>query len=320
MSDPLVVAGIDVAKANLDLAVLGVQTQLTRFSNDPAGHSTLAAALVSDRVALVVLEATGGYEVAVTCALQSVHLPVVVINPKQARDFARSMGRLAKTDRVDATMLAELASVLVRRADLGRFLKPLSDSDQQYLAALVTRRSQLIAMLHMERQRLLTTPAKLQPSVEAIIEAVKKQFDDIEEQMNAHLHEHFAELDELLRSAKGIGPIVSATFIAGLPELGQLNRREIAALVGIAPMAWDSGTRHGRRRIIGGRSDARRALYMAALVASRHNPVIKPYYQRLIAAGKARKVALVACMRKLLTILNAMVKNNQPFMNSPADA
>lgn len=310
MSVTSVVVGIDVAKAHVDVCVLGANNQAQRCNNDAEGHSALAALLQPLGVGLVVMEATGGYEAALACALQAASLPVAVVNPRQARDFAKSMGRLAKTDAIDARMLAELAAVLVRRQDLARLLKPLADAQQQWLAALVTRRRQLLTMLGAERQRLQITPAKLHPSIQAIVAAIKAQLDDVEAQMVAHVREHFGQLDRLLQSASGIGAVASATLIAELPELGRLGRREIAALVGVAPMAKDSGHSKGRRRIQGGRFEIRRVLYMAALVASRHNPVIKAFYQRLLAAGKLPKLALVACMRKLLTTLNAMVRTN----------
>jgi len=316
MSASSVVVGIDVAKAHVDVSVLGARLDAQRFDNQAEGHSALTAALKPLGVALVVMEATGGYEIELACALQAAGLPVAVVNPRQARDFAKSMGRLAKTDAVDARMLAEFAAVLLRREDLARFLRPLADAQQQWLAALVTRRRQLLTMLHSERQRLQITPKGLHPSIEAIVAAIKAQLDDIEAQMIGHVREHFGELDRLLQSASGIGPVASATLIAQLPELGRLNRREIAALVGIAPMANDSGASRGRRRIQGGRFEIRRVLYMAALTASRRNPAIKTFYERLLAAGKLPKVALVACMRKLLTTLNAMVRTNQPWNNS----
>jgi len=310
MSASSIVVGIDVAKAHVDVAVLGAQFDARRFDNEAEAHSMLAAALKPLEVALVVMEATGGYESALVCALQAAGLPVAVVNPRQARDFAKSMGRLAKTDAIDARMLAELAGVLSRRKDLHRFLRPVADAQQQWLAALVTRRRQLLSMLTAERQRLQITPLELHPSLKAIIAAIKAQLEDIERQMVSHVREHFGELDRLLRSTKGIGPIASATLIAELPELGRLNRQQIAALVGVAPMANDSGSSRGRRRIKGGRFDIRRVLYMAVLTAARRNPAIKAFYERLKAAGKLPKVALVACMRKLLTILNAMVRTN----------
>ncbi len=313
MSVTSVVVGIDVAKAHVDVSVLSVKLDVQRFDNDADGHSALVAALQPLAVRLVVMEATGGYEAAIACALQAAGLSVAVVNPRQARDFAKSMGQLAKTDAVDARLLAEFASVLVRREDLASFIRPLPDDKQQTLAALVTRRRQLLTMLGAERQRLQLAIAKVRPSIEAMIKAIRAQLDDVEAQMVGHVKEHYEELDKLLRSASGIGPVASATLIAELPELGRLNRREIAALVGVAPMANDSGTTRGRRRIQGGRFEIRRVLYMAALVAAKHNPAIKAFYQRLLAAGKLPKVALVACMRKLLTTLNAMVKTNTPW-------
>ncbi len=317
MSVTSVVVGIDVAKAHVDVSVLGCPSSMAqRFDNEAEAHSALAAALKPLGVALVVMEATGGYEAALACALQAVGLPVAVVNPRQARDFAKSMGRLAKTDRIDARMLAEFASVLVRRDDLANLIRPLADAQQQALAAMVTRRRQLVTMMLSERQRLQLTMAVVRPSIQAMIEAIRKQLDDVEAQMVSHVQAHYVELDKLLRSASGIGPVASATLIAELPELGKLNRREIAALVGVAPMANDSGNSKGRRRVQGGRFEIRRVLYMATLTAARHNPAIKTFYDRLKAAGKLPKVALVACMRKLLTTLNAMVKTNKPWDKS----
>lgn len=313
MSVLSVTVGIDVAKAHVDVCVLGVASGVQRFANDADGHSALTAALLPLGAGLVVMEATGGYEAALACALQASGLPVAVLNPRQARDFARSMGRLAKTDAVDARMLAEMAAVLVHREDMARFVRPVADECQQWLAALVTRRRQLLAMLGSERQRLQITPRKLHPSIEAIIAAIKAQLDDLEAQMMDHVREHFSGLDGLLQSTSGIGPVASATLIAQLPELGRLNRREIAALVGVAPMSNDSGNRKGRRRVQGGRFEIRRVLYMATLTAARYNPVIRAFYERLKAAGKLPKVALVACMRKLLTMLNAMVRTGKPW-------
>lgn len=313
MSALSVTVGIDVAKAHVDVCVLGTHSDVQRFANDVDGHSALAAALQSLDVGLVVMEATGGYEAALACALQAVGLHVAVVNPRHTRDFARSMGRLAKTDAVDARMLAEMAAVLVHREDLARYLRPVANECQQWLAALVTRRRQLLAMLGSERQRLQITNRKLHPSIEAIITVIKAQLDDLETQMVGHVREHFGELDGLLQSTNGIGPVASATLIAQLPELGRLNRREIAALVGVAPMSNDSGNRKGRRRVQGGRFEIRRVLYMATLTAARYNPVIRAFYERLKAAGKLPKVALVACIRKLLTMLNAMVRTGKPW-------
>jgi transposase len=307
MSVISVTVGIDVAKTHVDVSMLGAASGDQRFANDAEGHSALLAALPAG-VALVVMEATGGYEAALACALQAAGLPVAVVNPRQARDFAKAMGRLAKTDRIDAKVLAEFAAVLLRRDDLARFLLPAPDEQQKVLAALVTRRRQLMTMLTSERQRLQLAMPKVRPSIEALIQAIRTQLDDVEGQMLAHVREHFAELDALLATVSGVGPIARATLMADLPELGKLNRRQLSALAGLAPMANDSGNSRCRRRIQGGRFEVRRVLYMATLTATRHNPVIKAFYQRLLAAGKLPKVALVACMRKLLTILNAMVR------------
>jgi transposase len=313
MSAISVVAGIDIAKAYVDVDVLGAAFSAQRFGNEAEGHSAIVAALQSLGVELVVMEATGGYEAALACALQGAGLAVAVVNPKQPRKFAEAMGHLAKTDRIDARVLAEFGQTLARRSDLSRFLRPIEDAEQQWLAALVTRRRQLVAMLLSERQRLQITPSKLHPSLEAIIQALKAQLDDVEAQMVAHVKEHFAELDAILQSVTGIGPVASATLIAELPELGKLNRRQIASLVGVAPFAKESGTAKGRRRVQGGRFDVRRVLYMATLSAAFRNPVLKADYQRLLAAGKLPKVALVACMRKLLTTLNAMVRSSSKW-------
>ena len=262
---------------------------------------------------LVVMEATGGHEAALACALQAAGVAVAVVNPRQARDFAKALGRLAKTDRIDAEGLAEFGRMLLTRPDLARYLRPLETPAQQDLAALVTRRRQLVTMLGMERQRLAIARPAVRRSVQALIRAIEKQLDQVDGEMTRHLTSHFRELDQLLRTTGGIGPVASATLIADLPELGRLTRRQIAALVGVAPMAWDSGQMRGRRRIQGGRFEIRRTLYMATLTAARHNPVIRAHYERLIAAGKLKKVALVACMRKLLTILNAMARTGATF-------
>jgi len=313
MSESSVVVGIDIAKAHVDVAVLGAPVNPARFGNEADGHTAVATLLQPLAPQLVVMEATGGYEAALACALQAAGLPVAVVNPRLAHDFAKALGRLAKTDRIDAEGLAELGRMLLTRPNLARYLRPLESLEKQDLEALVTRRRQLVAMLGMERQRLSLARPAVRGSIEALIEAIKRQLDEVDGEMARHVSAHFAELEQLLRSAGGIGPVASATLIAELPELGHLTRRQIAALVGVAPYARDSGQMRGRRRIYGGRFEIRRTLYMATLTASRYNPVIRDHYQRLVAAGKLKKVALVACMRKLLTILNAMVKTRTAF-------
>ena len=313
MSGSAVVIGIDIAKAYLDAASVNPSAPLGRFANEPEGHSEFITQLQALKPELIVMEATGGYEHAFACALQAAGFAVAVVNPKQARDFARALGMLAKTDRIDAQGLAELGQVLLGRADLGKYLKPLESSEQQDLAALVTRRRQLVAMLGMERQRLSHTRPIARSSVEATIAFIQRQLQDVDHDMGQHITRHFAELDQLLQSTRGIGPVASATLIADLPELGHLTRRQIASLVGVAPYACDSGVMRGRRRVQGGRFDVRRTLYMATLTAAKHNPIIRDHYERLVTAGKLKKVALVACMRKLLTILNAMARTGTTF-------
>lgn len=314
--------GIDVASEHVDVAAIGAELPgaLARLANDADGHSALAEGLVRLSPGLVLMEATGGYEAALACALQAAGLRVAVINPRMARDFARAMQRLAKTDRIDAATLAELAGVLARRPDAERFIRPLTEPEQQDLAALVTRRRQLIAMQLSERQRLRLARPVARPSIEAMIEAIKRQLDDVEVEMARHVERHHGALAKVLQGVAGIGKVSAATLIAELPELGKLNRRQICALVGVAPYANDSGSSRGRRRIAGGRFEVRRALYMATLAAVRHNEPIRVFYERLVAAGKLKKVALIACMRKLITHLNAVARDHLNVHDRPATA
>jgi transposase len=305
-------AGIDVAKQTLELA-LGPSGAVESFANDSRGHDTIAKRLLEERVALVVMEASGGYEFALACTLQAAGLAVVVINPRQARDFARAMGYLAKTDAIDARVLAQLAGVIATHPKREHFVKALPNAERQQLQALVLRRNQLLEILQAEQQRLATSHRVARKSIEKLITAIRKQLDDIESELAAHIERHYKDLAALLQSADGVGLKTSATLIAELPELGRLSGGQISALVGVAPFNDDSGKTRGKRKIQGGRKQVRRALYMATLVATRFNPVIARFYQRLLAAGKPKKVALVACMRKLLTILNAMVKSGKPW-------
>lgn len=307
--------GIDVSKATLDIAASSDIAQFT-VSNDSDGFDTILDALRKHSVALVLMEATGGLEAAVACSLQAEGFSVAVVNPRQARDFARAMGYLAKTDRIDAKVLAQMAEVINRHPERERFIRALPDEDRQVLTAMVVRRRQLIAMLVAERNRLYLSHPQNRKSLSIIIKALEDELARVDTSMNTHIQKHFKELSERLNSTKGIGTMTIAALLAEVPELGSLSRREISALVGVAPINRDSGTMRGRRTIFGGRAGVRTALYMAALVAARFNPVIKTFYQRLLAAGKAKKVALVACMRKLLTILNAMLRKNEEWDES----
>ena len=311
-SDTRLTVGIDVAKATVEVAISGRQKTLA-LSNDEAGYAALLAELSSLNVGLVLLEATGGFELACATALQLAGLAVAVVNPRQARDFARAMGYLAKTDRIDAAVLADMARTLLARADLSKLVKPMPDARQLELQALVTRRRQLMAMKLAEDHRMKMPGVRQRRSLNTIIKALDREIARVDKDLQAFVGANHAELAALLDSVKGVGKATISTLLAEVPELGKLSGREVSALVGVAPINRDSGTMRGKRSIFGGRPDVRRVLFMAALVASRHNPVIKAFYQRLLAAGKPKKVALVACMRKLLTILNAMVRSGKPW-------
>ena len=299
-----VFVGIDVSKASLDVAVRpsGARWQV---ENNEAGILTLQKKLSELKPTLIVLEATGGYEMAMVAALASEGLPLAVINPRQARDFAKSLGRLAKTDKIDAQVLAHFAEAIQPEA------RTLPDEQTLQLQAWVVRRRQLIDMLVMEKNRLSVTHKHLRAGVQEHIDWLDKQLSDIDDHLRRTLRDSpvWREQDDLLRSVPGVGPVLSVTLLAELPELGQLDRKKIAALVGVAPYNCDSGQMHGKRAIWGGRAAVRSVLYMAALSAKRFNPVIRIFYDRLIAAGKPAKVALTACMRKLLTILNSMMRS-----------
>lgn len=314
MPEPIFV-GVDIAKKTFDAAI-GCTGKIHSFSNDDAGHEALITALADHSVDLIVMEATGGLERHLACALQALGFAVAVVNPRQARNFAKAMGCLAKTDRIDARTLAELAKVLGHHADREKFIKQLPTDKQQELQAWVARRRQLVAMMVAERQRLSTSHNIARKSIEAIIEAIRKQLDAVETDLASHIDQHHADLSRLLTSVRGIGPATVTTLIAEVPELGILSRREISALIGVAPFNHDSGQMRGKRAIFGGRSGVRRVLYMATLAAIRFNQVIQRFYERLVTAGKPKKVAIIACMRKLLTILNAMVKSQKNWDES----
>ncbi|MGL4857737.1 IS110 family transposase [Plesiomonas sp.] len=308
--NPLCV-GIDVSKATLDIAASSDIEQFTVSNNDD-GFDLITAELRKHAVTLVRLEATGGLEGAVACSLQAEGFDVVVINPRQARDFARAMGYLAKTGHIDAKVLAQMADVINRHPERGRFIRALPDAERQTLAAMMVRRRQLITMLVAERNRLHPAHPQSRESINIIIKALVDELARIDAGMNRHIETHFSELAERLSSIKGVGTMTTAALLAEVPVLGSLSR----PFVGVAPVNRDSGTMRGRRTIFGGRAGVRTALYMAALVATRFNPVLKAFYMRLLAAGKPKKVALVACMRKLLTILNAMLRKNEEWDES----
>jgi len=296
--------GIDVSKERLDVAIRPAG-ESESVSNDKASIEALVKRLREVQPSLIVLEATGGLERSVTRALTSAELPVVVVNPRQVRDFAKATGQLAKTDSIDALVLARFGEV-VRPA-----LRPLPDEVTLELRALIARRRQITEMIVAERNRLSGASRSVRKRIDAHIRWLEAELDRADKDLDQSIRQSpiWQENEDLLRSVPGIGPVISRSLIAELPELGELNRKQIAALVGIAPLNRDSGTLRGHRSIWGGRATVRAVLYMAALVASRRNAVIRTFYKRLRNAGKAPKVALVACMRKLLTILNSMLKH-----------
>lgn len=307
--------GIDVSKAHLDIA-LRPSGERIQVPNTDEGIARLVARLAAERPTLIVLEATGGYQAAVVTSLGLAKLATAVVNPRQARDFAKAVGRLAKTDAMDAEILAHFAEAIRPEP------KPLLDEETIALEALVARRRQVVEMITAESNRLAQSHKSLRPSIKSHINFLRRELQDINRDMDEALRNSplWREHDDLLRSVPGVGRVMVTTLLAELPELGRLDRKRIAALVGVAPLNRDSGTFRGKRSIWGGRAPVRGVLYMAALVATRHNPTIRSFYQRLCAAGKAKKVALTACMRKLLTMLNAMMKTRSSWRALPEHA
>ena len=301
-----VYTGIDVSGSHLDMAVFPTGEERS-FANDPKGIKSLKDRLVRLDSVLVVLEATGGLELPVVGELAAAGVQVVVVNPRQVRDFARATGKLAKTDALDAQVLARFGEAVKPP------IRPLPDATLRELRALTTRRHQLMKMLTAERNRLRIASQRVQPQIKDHILWLKRQIKDMDKELRNSIRSSplWRAQESLLRSAPGVGPVVSSVLLAQLPEMGTLNRYQISALVGVAPLNRDSGSLRGKRKVWGGRAPVRAALYMAALVATRHNPVIKAFYQRLLQAGKPKKVALTACIRKLLTILNVMVRDQR---------
>ena len=300
--------GIDVAKEQLDIAI-GADGDAWSVANNEAGIETLLEDLRSRNCALVVLEATGGFEIPAVTALAAAGIPVVVANPRQVRNFARATGQLAKTDRLDARMLALFAERI--RPEV----RALPDDAARLLDALITRRRQISGMIVAEHNRLGFAPAAPRKSIEKHIRWLQRELDGVDGDLSKAIQASpvWRAKETLYRGVPGIGPVISRTLIADLPELGRLSHREIASLVGLAPLARDSGTLKGKRMIFGGRASVRSVLYMAAVVGIRHNPIVRAYYHRLRDRGKPPKVALIACAHKLLTILNSTARTNEPW-------
>jgi transposase len=312
-----VYVGVDVSKAQLDVAI-GREGEYWQANNDAIGIRKSVERLQSIQPALIVVESTGGMETALITEMFAAQLPFALVHPGRVRDFARSIGLLAKTDKLDARLLARF----------GEAVKPpvsqLPGEAEQLLNALMVRRRQLLDMIVDEKNHLATTRLSLRPKVEEHIAWLEQELAELGQQIHDLIHQipHFQQKEAVLRSAKGVGPVLCAKLLSALPELGQMDRKKIAALVGVAPFNDDSGRQRGKRRIKGGRADVREVLYMATVAAARSNPVIKPFYQHLLKQGKLKKVALVACMRKFLTILNAMIRDMRPWqpVSSPIKA
>lgn len=301
--------GIDVSKTALDLARWGKQ-EVIRYENDAAGIAAMVAVLSSKTaVTLIVVEASGGFEQTMVTELAAVSLPIVVVNPTRVRNFARAKGQLAKTDPIDARMIADFAQAI--RPEV----RPLGTEEQQLIKALVTRRRQLIDMQTAEKNRRTSINPELLPRLEKHLDWLETELAEIEADLNEWIDQNaqWREKRVSLESVPSVGKVTSFTLLAELPELGTLSRQKIAALVGLAPFNRDSGRFRGRRHIFGGRSDVRSVLYMATLSGIRYNPVLKAFYDRLMAKGKLPKVAITACMRKLLTILNAIVRDGSAW-------
>lgn len=310
----LIFVGIDVSKDSLELAT-DEKGKTLCLSNNEDGINKLLAAIkhAGGNVGAVVLEATGGFERLAAVALCRAGLPVMVINPRQARDFAKAMGHLAKTDAIDARVLSHFACMLHQSDRRERLLMKLPDANQEALQGMVTRRKQLIQMVVAEENRLALSNKRQCKSIETVLKLLKKELAIIDHDIDGQLKEHFAEKTALFKDFKGIGVGTQASLMAALPELGSLSHEQVGKLVGVAPLNCDSGKHKGKRITWGGRADVRSMLYMATMSAIRFNAVIKPFYERLLAKGKPKKVAIVACMHKILTILNAIVKSNKPW-------
>lgn len=303
-----VYVGIDVSKDRLDVAIGEAQTGQA-VSNSQRGIRKLVKQMLAQRPKLLVVEATGGYEEAVVMALFEAGLPVALVSPQRVRQYARAKGLLAKTDRLDAQILADYGKHIQPRRFVGK------SAERRRLSALVGRRKQLNEMIQAEKNRLRSRDLSLQGSLERVIQCLKAELVAIDQEIEQFLQDHQAleEQEQLLRTAQSIGRVTAATLVADLPELGQLDRKEIAALVGVAPINRDSGRKRGYRKTQGGRPAVRSALYMSALTGIRYNPILKAHYNHLLKRGKEKKVAITACMRKMLTILNAMMRDQQPF-------
>lgn len=307
-SNTAIYVGIDVSKATLDVATYPTGEYMS-VENSESGIASLLKYLQGRKPALVVMEATGGYQMLAASTLADAGIPVSVMNPKHVRDFAKAIGKLAKTDKIDAHVIAHFAEATKPEP------RPLANKEQQALTAIMARRRQVVEMLVSEKNRLKQAHSSIAPAIQEHIQWLEANLKVIDKDMEQFIKASpiWREKDELLQSVPGVGPVVSKTIIANLPEIGTVSNKQIAALTGVAPFNCDSGTMRGKRIVWGGRAHVRSCLYMATLTAIRFNPAIKAFYNRLLEAGKQRKLAITACMRKLLTMLNAIVKSCTPW-------
>ena len=304
--------GIDVAKDKLDVAVLG-EKATSEATNTKRGISALVKRMCQLNPRLIVVEATGGYEEALVLSLFEAGMPVALVSPQRVRQYAKACGLLAKTDKLDAQNLAAYGKNIQPRLFMAK------SEEGRRLSAILGRRRQLADMKKAEKNRLRTAYLEMRGSIQTVIDCLEAEIDQLDSEMRKFMKEHesFGEQEKLLRTAKSIGPVTAATLLADLPELGKLDRKQIAALVGVAPMNHDSGKKRGYRKTKGGRPEVRSVLYMSALSAIRYNPTIKAQYDQLLKRGKEKKVAITACMRKMLSILNAMLRDQCPFRSVP---
>ena len=300
--------GIDISKTQMDVAIWG-NDKTWEFRNEAEGWQELVEKAKDLNPSLIVVEASCGIEQPIVAELFMEKLPVAIVNPTRVRNFARSTGQFAKTDKLDARLIAHFAQAVRPQ------VRPLRTAEQEHLNALVTRRRQVVQILTAEKNRRSTVYNTLRKRLQQHIEWLNAELEALDEEIEQYIKErpYWRKNAALLRSVPGVGPVTASTLLAELPELGTRNRKQIAALVGVAPLNKDSGKMRGKRRVFGGRAPVRRALYMAALVATRVNPVIRAFYEHLLAQGKEKKVALTACMRKLLVILNSMIRNQQSW-------
>ncbi|EEH0274550.1 IS110 family transposase [Salmonella enterica] len=302
----------DVCKAALDVHIR-VDGKAFQVPNTYEGFDQIALVLADYDVSLVLMESTGGYEDAAACNFHSLGYDVAVINPRHGRNFAMAMGKFAKTDRLDAAILADFAAVIDTRPDRARFIKPPTDEERKFLSQMVARRRQVVDLLSTEKQRLSHADDYAKQSINKVVAFIESQLDEINKDVSFYLKKNYSGLSKMLSEIPGIGELSVGLLVGDVPELGQIGNRQLSAVIGVAPFNHDSGKMRGKRCISGGRQNVRNVLFMGVMSATRYNPVIKAFYDRLINKGKPKRVAYIACVHKLLRIINAMVRDGTSF-------